>query len=316
MVYLTRRLLQSLPVIIMASIPVFLILHFAPGDPALTLAGEDASKETIALIRASLDLDKPLWMQYSLWLEKIAMGDLGKSYMLDIPVIDLVMQRLKATLELSLAAIFLAVIIAVPLGIKAALSRGGWVDHVITAATSIAIAIPNFWLGIVLVIIFGVLLDLLPAGGRVAFFESPLEALRFLILPATTLALYVAATLSRFIRTSMIEVLVQDYIRTARSKGLSRNQIIYGHALKNAIIPALTVLGAQFGRLVSGAIIVESIFSWPGLGSLMLEAIRNRDYPIIQGGLLIFIFLVIVTNIITDLLYGLADPRIQLASGK
>jgi peptide/nickel transport system permease protein len=302
-------------VLFLASIPVFLILHLAPGDPASLLAGEDATDEEVQVIREYLGLDKPLLTQYGIWLTRVAHGELGQSYFMnDVPVEDLIMQRLPATLELAIAGIILALLIAVPLGILAALKRGRWPDHLIMGSSTISIAVPNFWLGILVLLLFALWLDWLPAGGRrVAFLDDPLESLRFMILPALTLALSVAAILVRFIRASMIEVLYQDYIRTAYAKGLPFRKILYKHALRNALIPAVTILGVQFGQLLTGAIVVELVFSWPGLGQLILGAITGRDYQLVQGCLLVFVVIVVGTNLITDLLYGVLDPRINVS---
>jgi peptide/nickel transport system permease protein len=207
----------------------------------------------------------------------------------------------------------MAVLLAVPLGIIAALSRGRWPDHVIMGASTVSIAIPNFWLGILMLLFFALWLGWLPAGSRpVAFIDDPLTSLRFLILPAFTLSLFSAAVLVRFVRASMMEVLHQDYIRTARSKGLPRRMIIYKHALRNALIPAITALGVQLGHLLTGTIVLEMVFSWPGLGQLILGAISGRDYQLVQGCILIFVVIFIVVNLVTDLVYGLIDPRISV----
>jgi peptide/nickel transport system permease protein len=276
------------------------------------IAGEDAGPERIAAVRRELGLDQPFWQQYLNWIWKVIQGDMGRSFQTDVPVFHLIMQRLPATVELAIAAMVIALLLAIPTGIISALHKGSWVDFLMITSTSFGIGIPNFWLGILLILVFGLYLGWLPAGGRVPFFEAPLQALQHLILPAFTLALYIASVLSRFLRSSMLEVLHEDYIRTARSKGLGERLIIYRHGLRNALVPMVTVLGAQLGRLVSGAIIVESVFTWPGLGSLMLAAIRNRDYSLVQGSMLIFIFLIIITNLLTDLAYGFIDPRIRL----
>jgi peptide/nickel transport system permease protein len=316
--YIVNRLLQALPVLFLASIPVFLILHLAPGDPASLLAGEDATDEEVQVIREYLGLDKPLITQYGIWLTRVAHGELGQSYFMnDVPVEDLILQRLPATLELSIAGIILALLIAVPFGILAALKRGRWPDHLVMGSSTISIAIPNFWLGILVLLLFALWLDWLPAGGRrVAFLDDPIESLRFMILPALTLALSVAAVLVRFVRASLIEVLYQDYIRTAYAKGLPFRKILYKHALLNALIPAVTSLGVQFGQLLPGAIVVELVFSWPGLGQLILGAITGRDYQLVQGCLLVFVVIVVGTNLITDLLYGVLDPRINVSGGR
>ncbi|MEX2540914.1 MAG: ABC transporter permease [Trueperaceae bacterium] len=312
MTFILRRLVQAIPVIILASIPIFLILHAAPGDPALMLAGEDAPDSVVAAIKRELRLDQPLVIQYVTWLGDLVRGDMGKSFLSGAPVSLLISQRLPATIELALTAMTLSVLIAIPLGALAAIHRGKLVDKLITVGTTFGIAVPNFWIGILLVLLFGLLFHLLPAGGRVSFQEDPFQAVRFLILPSLTLAIALSANLIRFVRASMLEVLPQDFVRTARSKGLRPRVVIFRHALRNSLIPMLTVLGVQFGRLLAGSIIIESIFTWPGIGSLMLTAIRSRDFPVIQGTLALFMFIVIFTNLLTDMLYGVIDPRIRL----
>lgn len=312
--YVVHRLLQAIPVLFLASIPVFLILHLAPGDPALLLAGEDATDQEIRVIREYLGLERPLIAQYGTWLGRVFQGELGYSYFLQGGTVEqLIALRLPATIELSIFAVVLALVIAVPGGILAALNRGRWPDHLVMGASTVSIAIPNFWLGILVLLVFALWLGWLPAGGRpVAFLDDPIGSLKFLILPAFTLALYTSAILVRFVRASMIEVLHQDYIRTAYSKGLPFRTILYKHALRNALIPAVTVLGVQFGLLLTGAIVVELVFSWPGLGQLILGAITGRDYQLVQGVLLVFVVIIVATNLITDLLYGLLDPRISV----
>ncbi len=294
MIYVLRRLVQAIPVILLASIPIFLLIHAAPGDPALMIVGEDASDAAIAAIRRELRLDRPLHVQYLLWLGDLLRGDLGRSFLSGLPVSQLIVQRLPATLELALVATVLSVVIAIPLGAWAAVRRGKLVDRLITIGTTFGIAIPNFWIGILLVLLFGLTFRWLPAGGRVPILDDPLLALKHLILPAATLAIALSANLARFVRSSMLEVLPQDYVRTARSKGLRDRVVIFRHALRNSLIPMLTVLGVQFGRLLAGSIIIESIFTWPGIGSLMLTAIRSRDFPVIQGTLVLFMVIVIV----------------------
>ena len=312
MAFIVRRIWQAIPVILLASLPIFLLLHAAPGDPALMVAGEDASESAVAAVRRELRLDRPIHVQYVTWLSDLVRGDLGRSFLSDLPVSELILQRLPATLELAIASMILSVLIAIPIGAWAAVHRGDFLDRLITVGTTFGIAIPNFWIGILLVLAFGLTFHLLPAGGRVPLLEDPVQGLRHLILPAGTLAIALSANLARFVRASMLEVLPQDYVRTARSKGLRSRAIIFRHALRNSLIPMLTVLGVQFGRLLAGSIIIESIFTWPGIGSLMLSAIRSRDYPVIQGTLALFMLIVILTNLATDILYGVVDPRIRL----
>ncbi len=312
--YIIQRLLQAIPVLLLASVPIFLILHMAPGDPALILAGEYGTEEDIAEIRRYLGLDQPLIVQYFTWLWRVLHGDLGISfYQSGTSVAELIGQRLPATLELAIAGLILSIIISVPLGIIAAVKKGRWPDHLIMGASSVSIAIPNFWLGILMLLLFAVFLGWLPAGGRpVTFFEDPLRSLEYLLLPAFTLSLFSAAVLVRFVRASMLEVLNQDYIRTAYSKGLSYRTIITKHALRNALIPAITALGVQLGQLLTGTIVLELVFSWPGLGQLILGAITGRDYQLVQGCVLMFVVTFVIVNLLTDIIYGVLDPRISV----
>ncbi len=314
--YVIQRLLQALPVLFLASIPVFLILHLAPGDPAMLLAGEDATDAEVEYVREYLGLNKSLIAQYGSWLGRLLQGDFGISYFMSgVKVEQLILQRIPATVELTVTAIILALLISIPMGILAALRRGKFLDNIVMGFSTVSIAVPNFWLGIILLLIFALWLDWLPAGGRqVTFLADPVLGLKHLILPAFSLALYTAAILVRFIRASMLEVLHQDYIRTAYSKGLPFRKILYKHALRNALIPAVTVLGVQLGRLLTGAIVVELVFSWPGLGQLILGAITGRDYLLVQGAIMIFVVIIVTTNLVTDLIYGLLDPRISVSN--
>lgn len=314
--YLMQRLLAAIPVIFLASIPVFLIIHLAEGDPVLMLLGVEAPTETIEAMRQRLGLDQPLWEQYLNWVSGIMVGDFGRSVMSDFTVWELLVRRIPATLTLALVAMFMAILIAFPLGIYTALRRGRWFDRVVLIITSVAISIPHFWMGILFVLLFAVKLNWLPAGGYVPLTESPLKFAELVFLPALTLSLYVAAILTRFVRTSMTEVLTEDYIRTAHSKGVPGRLVLTRHAVRNALVPVVTALGVHFGRLLSGTVIVEVIFAWPGLGQLMLGAINNRDFPVVQATFLVFIVLVIVSNLVTDMLYSVIDPRIRLDDTK
>jgi ABC-type dipeptide/oligopeptide/nickel transport system permease component len=314
--FIFRRVLQAIPVLILASVGVFLLLHLVPGDPALLLAGPDATPEVVAAVRKDMGLDQPLPVQYALWMSHALRGDLGKSYISRLPVWQLIQNALPATIELTLAALVVAIVLGIPTGILSAINRQSLPDWAITVVNGLSLAIPNFWLGILLIIFFALILNWLPPGGRVDFMSKPGAAWKTLLLPALTLALHISAVLSRFTRASMIEVLHEDYIRTARAKGLSGLGVISRHALRNALIPIVTVLGIQFGRLLGGAVIVESVFAWPGVGRMVLQAVLNRDYLLVQGALLLLVLAFIVINLIVDLFYGLLDPRIRLAAGR
>jgi peptide/nickel transport system permease protein len=311
--YALRRLLQAVPVVFLASVAVFLLIHLIPGDPAEVVAGMSASPQVLSAIRQDMGLDQPLPVQYVKWVSRVARGDLGTSYSNRLPVSQLVGQRIPATLVLTLAAFLLTLVIAIPTGILAAVYQRGPADWLISSFNGLALAVPNFWFGILAIMLFALVLGWLPPGGLPDFTRDPGQGLKYLILPALTLALQSAAGVSRQIKASMLDVLYDDYVRTARAKGLSRGAVLMGHALRNALVPVITLLGLQVGRLLGGAVIVESVFAWPGLGSLTLDALGNRDYTVVQAALLLLIMSFIVVNLITDLLYGVLDPRIRLS---
>jgi len=316
LIFIFRRILQAVPVVVMASIGVFALLHLLPGDPAQVLAGPDTSPQTIEAIRQDLGLNEPLPVQYFVWVEHVLRGDFGRSLFNKIPVLTLMGQKLPATLELALAGEILTVLIGIPLGVLAAIYQRSKADWGITSLISLGLAIPNFWLGILLIILFAVTLGWLPPGGRGDFMRDPLAALKFIALPAITLALPAAMNLSRLTKASVLEVQYEDYVRTARAKGLNGRMVVVRHVLRNSLIPVITAVGLEFGRLLGGAIIVESVFGWPGVGTLMLTSINNRDYQVIQAGLLLLVGVFIIVNLLTDIAYGFLDPRIRLADGR
>lgn len=310
--FILQRLAQAVPVVLLSTVAVFLLMRMIPGDPALVLAGPDATPESLAAIRKDMGLDAPLPVQYGLWLGRVVRGDLGNSILSKLPISRLIGQRLPATLELAVAALFLTLVIAIPTGIFAAIKPGTFVDWMISGLNGIAIAVPGFWLGILCIILFALVLGWLPPGGRGDFSREPLTALKFLILPAFTLSLASSASVSRLVKSSMLEVLYEDYIRTAQAKGLARYTVVMRHALRNALVPVITVLGLQFGRLLGGAVITESVFAWPGLGRMIVDAIGNRDYLVVQAALLWLVVLYITVNLLTDIAYGFLDPRIRV----
>ncbi len=314
--YVAQRLLQALPVLILASVALLLLLHLVPGDPALLLAGPDATPEVVAAVRKDMGLDQPLPVQYALWMQHALRGDLGKSYISRLPVWQLIQNALPATIELAMAALTIAVLFGLPTGIISAVKRQSLPDWIVTVINGLALGVPNFWLGILLIIFFALIMNWLPPGGRIEFLANPGVAWKSLILPAATLGIPIGAVLSRFTRAAMLEVLHEDYIRTARAKGLPGWGIIMRHAIRNALIPIVTVLGIQFGRLLGGAVIVESVFAWPGIGRMVLQAVLNRDYLLVQGTLLLLVMSFIGINLIVDLLYGVLDPRIRLSAGR
>ena len=310
--FILRRLLQAIPVIFFSTFMVFLIIHLIPGDAAAVLAGPNATPQALAAIRTDMGLDEPLPVQYAVWVGHLLQGDLGKSTLSGQPIVKLLQARAPATIELTLAAMFISILISIPVGIASAIHVRGRLEWFISTMQSLWLAIPNFWAGILAIIIFSLVLRWLPPGGRVADGANLGDSVKSLILPATTLSLYLAAGLSRFVKFNLLEVFFDDYVRTARAKGLSQTAVVYRHALRNAMLPVITILGVQFASLMGGAIIIESVFSWPGVGGMMLDGIANRDYAVVQGGLLLLVMLFIVINLLVDLTYALLDPRLRL----
>ncbi len=303
MAYLMRRVLWTLPIMLGVLTLVFFLIHMIPGDPVELMLGEQALPADRQQLREQLGLHRPVAVQYARYLKGALTGDMGKSLHERRPVTGLILERFPATLELMLGAMAVAVGLALPLGILAAVFHGRWLDQAASAFAVLGVAIPNFWLGPLLVLVFSIQFDWLPVNER--------GGLEHLVLPAITLGTALAALLSRMMRTSLVEVLGEDYIRSARAKGLSRSRVILVHALRNALIPVITVAGLQIGVLLSGAIITESIFDWPGIGSLLLEAIYGRDYPVVQGCVLFIATTYVLINLFTDVLYGWVDPRIR-----
>jgi len=308
-----RRLLQALPVVFLSTVAVFGLLKLLPGDPAVMLAGPQAPPEVIDLVRHQMGLDQPLHVQYLIWLNDLVHGDLGKSAMNGRPIFPMLQARVPATLELIALAMLLAVLIAISTGVIAALNYRRRIDVLISSYNSLMMSIPNFWLGIMAILIFAVALGWLPPGSRVADGHQIQASIKSLILPVLALGLSASADTSRFVKATMLEVLFDDYVRTAWAKGLRPRAVIVAHALRNALLPIITVLGLRFTGLIGGAVVVESVFSWPGLGGLMLDAITSRDYAIVQACLLFLVLVNVFVNLITDLSYGWLDPRIRLA---
>lgn len=310
-VYALRRLVQTLPVLFLSSILVFGLVRFIPGDPAILIAGPDALPEQVVAVRARLGLDKPIYVQYAIWLGQVVRGDLGVSILNGYPVFDLITRKFLATLQLTAGGLLVALCVSLPLGILSAVRRGGWFERLTSLVVALGQAIPTFWLGILLVLVFSLQLKWLPPSGQVAFSQKPGLALRLMILPSLTLGFYSATVLTRFLKSSMLEVMEMDYVRTARAKGLADTGILTRHVLKNALIPVVTILGLQLGAFLGGAVVTESIFDWPGLGRLMLQAIGTRDYPVLQGTVLFVVTAFVCVTLITDLTYGFLDPRIR-----
>lgn len=302
--YLARRLLGLIPMLLGVSIAIFLVLHAIPGDPAQLAAGPDAAEEDIAQIRQNYGLDRPLHEQYFIYLGNLAQGDLGTSFRTGRPVAEDIARTLPATVELAAAAMLIALLIGVPAGILSALRPGSPLDTACTAVSVLGISMPGFFLGLLMMLLFAAELGWLPPTGR--------GGIEHLVMPAVTLGLPYVASFARITRSNMLDVLGEDYVRTARAKGLPRQAVVYKHALVNAAIPLVTLLGIYFGRLLGGAVIVETIFAWPGMGRYMIEAIAQRDIHVIQGTILVFALAIVLVNLLVDILYGLIDPRISL----
>lgn len=309
--YLLRRLLLMLPVAFLVTVGVFMLIHLSPGDPALIMLGEDRTPEAIAAIHKELGLDQPLYVQYVIWLDHIVRGDWGRSITTHEPVATAITERLPATLELGIAALVWSLLVAIPLGTIAAVRRGSVTDQIATGIGVAGVSIPNFFIGIVLIFVLSVTLRLFPFGGYVPLTVDPLESIRHVALPAIALGTAGTAINMRFTRSSMIEVLNLDYIRTARAKGASWRRVVFVHALKNALIPVVTIIGLQIGGIIEGAVVTETVFTWPGVGRLAVESIFNRDYTVVQGIVLIAAFSYLVANLMVDLVYGWLDPRIS-----
>lgn len=314
--YLLKRVFQLIPILILASVVIFTIMHLIPGDPAQVYAGPDATPDALAAIRKDMGLDQPLFIQYFVWLKHVVVLDFGVSYTSKYPVIQLIQQKAGATFELAVAAALLQVTIGMPLGIIAALNQRRWIDYVISAYNSIVMAVPNFWLGILLILLLSVQFRVLPPAGRIEFLPNPAIAWKALIMPAFSLALFASASVTRFTRAAMLEVLSEHYVRTARSKGLKETVVIIRHALRNALITVITVVGIQFGYLLGGAVIIESVFAWPGMGRLIMQGIGNRDYTVVQGALILFVTVFVLLNLLIDVCYAFLDPRIRLTAKK
>ncbi len=302
--YLTRRLLLTIPVLLGVATLVFALIHFIPGDPAQAMLGEGASPEDIAQLRTRLGLDRPLLVQYGVFLSGAVHGDLGVSLRNDQPVAKQILERMPATAELAFAAMAVALLIALPLGIVAAVWRGTWIDHTAMTLSLVGISIPNFWLGPMMAIVFAVELGWLPVGGS--------GTLAHLVLPSVTLGAALAAILARMTRASLLEELREPYVLAARAKGVSRSRAVLHHAFRNSLIPIVTILGLQFGVVLTGAVITETIFAWPGIGRLLIQSISFRDYPTVQGCVLLIAITYVGVNLLTDLTYGFLDPRIRV----
>jgi ABC-type dipeptide/oligopeptide/nickel transport system permease component len=331
--YTLRRFVAVVPVVLVVISIIFLLIHMAPGDPLSLLLSDDASPATIAEVRLKWGLDQPLWRQYLNYLSIIVTGDLGISFKYGDPVVTTILSRLPATVELAIAALLIAVVIAIPLGLWAGSRPNSWIDNLGSSFGFLGISMPSFWLGIVFILLFSGILHLLPSSGRDSFgiADNPItglylldsllqldadqarDAFTHLVMPATVLGINMVGMLMRVTRSSIIEIMHEDYITTARAKGAPERQVLWRHGFKNAFIPILTVVGLELGTLLSGSIIIETVFAWPGMGSLLISAISGRDYPLVIGTILTYTLAFVVINFVIDMIYPLVDPRIRLS---
>jgi peptide/nickel transport system permease protein len=309
--YLLRRLLATIPVMGVVALFVFALLRLSPGDPAAVIAGDYASPADVQRIRQQLGLDQPLHVQLAIWLGHVLRGDLGTSIFSGLPVATLIRQRLEPTLALTVCTMVIAVLLAVPLGVVAAWQAGTWIDRLVMVVAVLGFSVPVFWLGFLLIYSFAVQLEVLPVQGYVSFRQGLVPCLKHLVLPSFTLGLVYMALIARMTRASVLEVLREDYIRTAHAKGLQPHVVLLWHALKNAALPIVTVIGVGVALLIGGVVVTESVFAIPGLGRLTVDAILHRDYPVIQGIILVFSGVYVLVNLLVDVAYTFLDPRIR-----
>ena len=309
--YIVRRILATIPVMAVVAVFVFALLYLSPGDPAAIIAGDTATVEDIIRIRAKLGLDEPVYIQFGSWVWRLLQGDLGISIFTNLPVAKLIQQRLEPTVALTIATLIVSITAAVPMGVLAAWKAGQWVDRLVMVFAVLGFSVPVFVLAYILIYIFAISADLLPVQGYVSISAGFWPFLSHIILPSAALGMIQSALIARITRASMLEVLAQDYIRTAQAKGLGNEQVLIGHALKNAAVPIVTIIGIGVALLIGGVVVTETVFAIPGLGRLTVDAILRRDYPIIQGIILIFSGAYVLINLLVDLSYTLLDPRIR-----
>jgi len=308
--YVMRRLAGVVPVLGLVALGSFLLVHLVPGDPAMVMLGNDATPQQIQQLRAQMGLDRSLLEQFVVWVREALRGNLGESFFLGRPVSQALWERLPATMQLAVLALLFSLLIGVPAGVVAAVRQNSWWDQLVMLTAMGGISIPSFWLGLAMILVFSVGLGWLPSGGYVPLSEDLWQGLRTLVMPALSLGFMQAALIARMTRSSMLEVLRQDYVRTARAKGLREGGVILRHGLKNAMVPVITTVGTAFGVLLGGAVIVEIVFTYPGLGRLVVLAVQRRDYPLVQGALLLTSVIYVGVNLAVDLLYSVFDPRI------
>lgn len=311
--YIIKRILSMIPVLFIVAIFVFMLIHLIPGNPAAVILGPEATPEQVAALEDELGLNMPIYQQFFDWLMGVLRGDLGDSVYMNVPVLDAFFDHLMPTLSLAIIAQFFSMIIAIPIGIIAARKRGTYVDNSLMTVAMLGMSIPSFLLALLLMLLFGVKLGWFPVAGYSPLENGVWEFIRHLILPAIALGAIQAAVIARMTRSSMIDILSLNYIKTAKAKGVTNNVVIYKHALRNALIPILTILGDTFGALITGAVVTETVFNLPGLGQLILNAITRRDYAVIQGTILLVAFSYLILNLIIDLLYGVINPKVRLS---
>ncbi len=310
--FIVRRLLQLVPVVLLASLGIWGIIYAVPGGPVGALLGENATPEQIRAATAELGLDRPVLVQYLAWLGHALSGDLGVSIQSREPVLSLIGQRLPATMQLGVASILVGLLIGVPVAVASALRPGSWLDRLLSGWSALALGVPTFWLGILLILLFAIELRLLPSvSAYVPFWESPVRMATNILLPALTLGIYVSGIFARFLRASLVSELKADYVRTARSKGLRERDIVAGHVMRNALLPFITIVGLMMASLIGGALVTEAVFTYPGLGRLLIQAIGTRDYPLVQGCILVVLVIYVLINLVVDVLYQYIDPRID-----
>ncbi len=309
--YIVRRILATIPVMAVVAIFVFALLYLSPGDPAAIIAGDTATVEDIVRIRAKLGLDEPVYIQFGSWVWRLLQGDLGISIFTNLPVSKLIEQRLEPTVALTITTLIISVLAAIPMGVLAAWKAGSWIDRVVMVFAVLGFSVPIFVLAYMLIFVFAIWANLLPVQGYVSITSGFWPFLSHMILPSAALGMVFAALIARITRASMLDVLAQDYIRTAQAKGLGSQQVLIGHALKNAAVPIVTIIGIGVALLIGGVVVTETVFAIPGLGRLTVDAILRRDYPIIQGIILIFSGAYVLINLLVDLSYTLIDPRIR-----
>ena len=311
--FVARRLLLMIPVVVLVGVLTFLLIRLIPGDPAAQMLGLDARPEEIEALRRAMGLDKPIYTQFFIWAGRVLRGDLGHSIFLNQPVSVAIVEHLECTVSLALVALTYSLLVAVPIGVIAAVKQNAWQDKAVMAFALFGVSAPSFWLGLVGIFVFAVYLGWFPSQGYEMLKDGMRQWLWFIALPALSLGVQTAALIARMTRSSTLEVLRQDYIRTARAKGLVERVVVFKHALKNGLIPVLTVVGMTLGQLLGGAVITETVFSLPGIGQLVITAIKNRDYPMVQGVIMFIAMTYVCVNLLVDILYGWLDPRIKYA---